>query len=122
MDFRNFFPSIKGSDLSAYLDRTRSELSPEDQSLLIRTLFWRSKRRGDLVLSIGAPSSPTVSNALMWEFDGRVASQCRALGVEYTRYSDDLTFSTNKGHTLLRVENAVKDACKAIQSPAVIDE
>ena len=43
----------------------------------------------------GAPTSPTISNIVMKEFDECVGSWCRKQNIVYTRYSDDLTFSGN---------------------------
>ncbi len=41
----------------------------------------------------GAPTSPGVSNGLLWRLDRRLAGLARAFGFTYTRYADDLTFS-----------------------------
>ena len=41
----------------------------------------------------GAPTSPIISNIIMRDFDERVGRYCKQLGVTYTRYCDDMTFS-----------------------------
>ena len=41
----------------------------------------------------GAPSSPAISNIILYEFDEQVGRWCRERNVSYTRYCDDLTFS-----------------------------
>ena len=41
----------------------------------------------------GAPTSPTISNIIMKEFDNVVGSWCSDNGIAYTRYCDDMTFS-----------------------------
>ena len=41
----------------------------------------------------GAPSSPSISNAIYRDFDERVGAYSSANGWRYTRYADDLTFS-----------------------------
>ncbi|MFZ2957446.1 MAG: reverse transcriptase family protein [Candidatus Ozemobacteraceae bacterium] len=41
----------------------------------------------------GAPTSPGLSNAIFLKVDRRLAGLARRLGVAYTRYADDLTFS-----------------------------
>ena len=51
-------------------------------------------RRG--CLTIGAPSSPTLSNVLMYDFDDSWHKRCVISGISYSRYADDITFSTNK--------------------------
>ena len=41
----------------------------------------------------GAPTSPTISNIIMKEFDNVVGAWCSDNGIAYTRYCDDMTFS-----------------------------
>ncbi len=41
----------------------------------------------------GAPSSPTISNIIMRDFDERVGQWCAQQDITYTRYCDDMTFS-----------------------------
>ncbi len=41
----------------------------------------------------GAPTSPTISNIIMKDFDNTVGSFCAARQIAYTRYCDDMTFS-----------------------------
>lgn len=43
----------------------------------------------------GAPTSPVVSNLIAHILDVRLAKLARRFGLHYTRYADDLTFSTN---------------------------
>ena len=44
----------------------------------------------------GACTSPALSNIVMKDFDDRMGRWCRGNGVTYTRYSDDLTFSSDR--------------------------
>ena len=48
------------------------------------------------VLPQGASTSPALSNLVMTGFDEYMGSWCRRRGVAYTRYSDDLTFSSDE--------------------------
>lgn len=117
LDFRDFFPSIKGADLDEYLVREVPELDAAGRDLVCRTLLWRPQRGGPLQLSIGAPSSPLVSNLILCRFDNRVCDEARRLGIEYTRYADDLTFSTSKLDTLQQIEKLVGEVCRTMRSP-----
>ncbi|TBT09895.1 RNA-directed DNA polymerase, partial [Vibrio parahaemolyticus] len=56
-------------------------------------LFRLNNRK--LELSIGAPSSPVISNLVMKELDQEIIHFCEEKSIAYSRYADDLTFSTN---------------------------
>ena len=44
----------------------------------------------------GAPTSPYLSNLVMREFDYIIGEWCEERNINYTRYSDDMTFSMNE--------------------------
>jgi retron-type reverse transcriptase len=119
MDFRNFFPSIKSTDFEMLIrDSQYAETwSPDEIDYLSRILFWKQKRRGELRLSIGAPSSPILSNILLYRFDIEVSELCLHRGLTYTRYADDMTFSTNEAKALYRMEFEIPEICTRIASP-----
>jgi RNA-directed DNA polymerase len=118
LDFKDFFHSIKASDFQQLLTQNMPNLiEPSDLGYLCRILFWKDKQSGDLILSIGAPSSPLLSNIMMYEFDRRVEAYCRSIGVTYTRYADDLTFSTNKRQILTGVAVEVDRICHDLPFP-----
>jgi RNA-directed DNA polymerase len=99
IDFHDFFPSLTGRDVISLLRRNASALrelvSGTTDFDLIRRLVCKNDR-----LTIGAPSSPSLSNAIMFTLDTAIFERCRKQGVTYTRYADDLYFSTNKQETL----------------------
>lgn len=119
LDFRDFFPSIKAHDLRLFLKAQKVRISPAEITALCRVLFWIPKGTADLCLSIGAPTSPALSNILMMEFDRRVAEVCAAQGVAYTRYADDLSFSAARSTQLQLVEARVLELCSSLQSPSL---
>lgn len=52
----------------------------------------------------GAPTSPTISNIIMKDFDNAVGSWCGKNGIVYTRYCDDMAFSGNfDPHPVIRL-------------------
>ena len=119
LDFENFFPSIKSVDLHAYLAIHMDKLTLQDQIALTRLLF-RADSDSDvdnLVLSIGAPSSPALSNTVMFDFDLAVANFCEGLGVKYSRYADDLALSTNTPKILESAKAFIEILCKTLKYP-----
>lgn len=117
MDFVDFFPSIKAADFEMCAKRASIDLDAETLDALCRVLFWKPKGKRNLCLSIGAPSSPLLSNIILWRFDERIASACRKYRVTYTRYADDLTFSSATSAGLEKIEHAVEVACRRMKSP-----
>jgi RNA-directed DNA polymerase len=110
MDFQNFFYSISPKLFFDALNRHNIEFSSEDKFLLENILFFNPSKKtgGKLVLSIGAPSSPFISNFMMYFFDESIRKACLDLNVTYTRYADDLTFSSNTKNVLFKVPEIVK--------------
>jgi hypothetical protein len=119
MDFRNFFPSIKSTDFERFIftNPLGGVWTKEEVGYLSRILFWRRERGGELRLSIGAPSSPLISNILLYRFDIAVTNLCSSHDVAYTRYADDLTFSTNKRAVLEQIEREIPKICTHLESP-----
>ena len=117
LDFKDFFPSIKAQDFHVFMRRAKTGLGEDEIKALCRILFWAPKGASDLCLSIGAPTSPTLSNILMMNFDRQVSIVCRKHQVAYTRYADDLSFSAAKSDRLSTVEDEVLRICRGMRSP-----
>lgn len=117
MDFEDFFHSIKKKDWVEYCQRTKCVEDEEDISLTSSLLFHKSKIYSGLRLAIGAPSSPMVSNILMYEFDKRISEAVAPERVSYSRYADDITFSAPRTGYLVNVQKAVKATIRAISNP-----
>jgi retron-type reverse transcriptase len=98
IDFENFFPSLKGSDVVSVLkanQQVSSFLSSHEDLDFIRKIVCLED-----ALTIGAPTSPLLANAIMFSFDTEWAQRARTLETTYTRYADDLYFSTNRPNIL----------------------
>ncbi len=119
LDFQDFFPSIKGRDFSMHMRRF-SDTPREDVAALVKILFWRGKPKGGMRLSIGAPSSPMLSNAMLYTFDCRLSDECKASGVVYTRYADDIALSTNNPRTLDQLHIFVQGLCSQLKYPRLV--
>ena len=120
MDFSNFFPSLLPSDLEQHIGKyLPKKFDAEDIQVVSRLCFWRPRKQKNLRLSIGAPSSPFISNTLMYEFDRKTFEFSREYGTTYTRYADDLTFSTNTENVLRDIHQLVLDNVAKLPYPRV---
>lgn len=96
MDFKDFFPSITPEDLIKHIEKNLNWRDWEEDKFIIERLFFYLRNRGDdLKLSIGAPTSPFLSNTILYDFDSAITELCKMQNITYTRYADDLAFSTN---------------------------
>ena len=109
MDFTDFFNSITPKLFFEGCERQKIDLNWVDKETLEKILFWCEKKYSkELALSIGAPSSPFISNFVMYSFDEALNGYCKNNGITYTRYADDLTFSTNTSGILFSVPDIVR--------------
>jgi RNA-directed DNA polymerase len=89
IDIKNFFPSInKKMIFDAFKDYFKVEES-EVLDLFIDIVTLDGK------LPQGAITSPTVSNIVFRPLDIRIKNYCEKFGITYTRYADDLLFSSS---------------------------
>lgn len=113
MDFSNFFNSISFDLLVLACKQNEIKVSSAELKLLENLIFWNKTKTiqgsQNLVLSVGAPTSPLVSNFVMYKFDVLISEYCNKHKINYSRYADDITFSTNKKNNLFQVTRLVKD-------------
>lgn len=117
-DFKDFFTSIKAPDLQKHLTRhLNNAYSLEDIAFISRISCILLKGASELCLSIGAPSSPLLSNSVMYDFDEKLYSWCESRKIVYTRYADDLTFSSNESGTTEDIERALRNTIRQTSYP-----
>lgn len=115
-DFRDFFPSLTEQAWISYC-LEKGVFDRRDAIRSGRLLFRRPKNGRILRLSIGAPSSPIVSNILMYHFDDEITRQLARHKVTYTRYADDLTFSAERTGYLTSVDPILRSVLNRMTSP-----
>ena len=90
LDIRRFFDSVR---YSAVKD---AAFPPEVFSEPLRVLLTLLCYYND-ALPQGAPTSPAVANLVLRDFDLQVGDWCRRRKIVYSRYCDDLIFSSDEG-------------------------
>ena len=86
LDIEGFFDNIiysRVKDVVFYEDK----FSEPIRILLTMLCYYRES------LPQGAPTSPAITNIIMYDFDERIGAYCSERGIAYTRYCDDMTFS-----------------------------
>ena len=107
IDFEDFFPSITAFNIVKLLQVGKEkkyfdfELSI-DEMILIKMLVCRFNK-----LTIGAPTSPIISNVLLYDFDKKLAKFYKKKDITYGRYADDLYFSTNVPDILSEIKDYI---------------
>lgn len=111
VDIKNFFHSC-GQQLvwrlfaSLTVDfgdgKRRRRLSPEECDLMVRLTCYKG------ALSVGASSSPAIANRIMVPHDESITRRI-PFSMSYTRYSDDMTFSSDAWIDVPTVVNLVSD-------------
>lgn len=105
LDLKDFFPSVGYRRVRGLFLALGYSLPVASALTLLCTERDRRpiKRNGQTVfvsvseraLVQGAPTSPALANLVARRLDARLSGMTEKLGVTYTRYADDLTFSGN---------------------------
>ncbi len=97
MDIENFFGSISRTQVREHLTNCGFKGWESD---LISKLCTNQDH-----LPQGAPTSPVISNSLLFDFDHHTQRYCNEQNLEYTRYADDITIS---GQSRAKISEAFK--------------
>lgn len=101
-DLRDFFPSVRRARVKARLLLPPFGFTEEVAIAVAGLCTVRVDAPGDdgqparpiYVLPQGAPTSPLLTNAVCDRLDRRLSGLARRCGANYTRYADDITFSS----------------------------
>ena len=114
LDFQSFFESITYRDIQLYIASHETYFqgwSTQDIDIFCRLVCRNS------ALTIGAPTSPSLSNALCFELDQKLDGYCQSNEIIYSRYADDLFFSTRHRELLHSLETEVPKICISLRFP-----
>jgi RNA-directed DNA polymerase len=90
IDLADFFPAVTDRRVKGLFRAWPFEYPEEVAVLLVRLCCFGG------VLPQGAPTSPIISNYICRGMDRKLAALARANGCFYSRYADDLVFSTDR--------------------------
>ena len=90
IDLENFFDSFHFGRVQGYFLKNRNFQLPSEVATVIAQLTCYQGK-----LPQGAPTSPIITNLICNIFDVRISKLAKKYRLDYTRYVDDLTFSTN---------------------------
>lgn len=120
IDFKKFFPSIVKNDIVRHLEIYCSEYYDATAiDLIAHCLCWAPNRAPPLRLCIGAPSSPLISNSILYEFDSIVFNAAKENGIAYTRYADDISVSSSMRGDLDQMFLLINSTIESLNYPNI---
>ena len=101
IDLKDFFHSFERKRVKWMFTQAPFNLSGERESLafLLASLCTHPieiEGQTRIILPQGAPTSPTLTNILCYGLDKKLSGLAKRFGATYSRYADDITFSSNK--------------------------
>lgn len=110
LDLKDFFDSFHFGRIKGFFEKNKDfKFSPELATLIAQLACYNGK------LPQGAPSSPLITNLICNIFDIRVLNLARKYKLNYSRYADDLTFSTNYKGFIKNLEEFKEDILLEIE-------
>ena len=110
LDFEDFFDSFHFGRVRGYFVKNRNFQLPIEVATIIAQLTCYNGK-----LPQGAPSSPIVTNLICNILDIRLVKIAKKFKVDYTRYADDLTFSTNDKYFIENQVGFYKEIKKEVE-------
>ena len=91
IDLKNFFDSFNFGRVRGFFIKDRDfAVSPEIATVIAQIACYQGK------LPQGSPSSPIITNLITRILDYRIVKIAKKYRFTYSRYADDMTFSTNR--------------------------
>ena len=103
IDIKHFYNSIPYCDIESFVKSVCQNIEYANVNYYLDITTLNKK------LPIGAPTSAHIANNCFKKVDLTIQNYCNIFSVTYTRYVDDLTFSSNDKRILKRIEKQVKE-------------
>lgn len=94
IDLKDFFPSIQQARVWRRLQLRPFNFSREIANVLAGICCAFDENAQGNVLPQGSPASPILTNAICDKLDRRMKGVAKRFGLHYSRYADDMTFSS----------------------------
>jgi len=88
LDINNYFDSIHYSSIYKIFN-INLQFSRQIATILTKLTTYEHR------LPQGAPTSPCLANIYLYSFDNYLSNYCKKMKVTYTRFGDDMIFSSN---------------------------
>jgi retron-type reverse transcriptase/predicted DNA-binding protein (MmcQ/YjbR family) len=113
IDLKDFFPSVEQARVWKRLQLAPLNFPVPIANLIAGLCAMKDSRTNEdgtikhvFVLPQGAPTSPIITNMICDKLDRRLGGLAKRFGLHYTRYADDITFSSM--HNVYQVESAFR--------------
>lgn len=110
IDLENFFDTFHFGRVCGFFEKNRYFMLPHEAAVTIAQIACYNSK-----LPQGSPCSPIITNMICQALDIRLLQVAKKYKLDYTRYADDLTFSTNNRHFLDCYERFYKSLLREIQ-------
>jgi len=109
-DIQKFFYSITAKDVENVINKNLGNAPISDINTYKSQLlnFAMADRQ---TLPVGFPTSPSISNSCLYDFDNDLEAYCLKHKIIYTRYSDDVILSS-KSTNLTNIESIISNKLK----------
>ncbi|MCD9529572.1 reverse transcriptase family protein [Photobacterium carnosum] len=95
LDLKDFFPTITFPRVMGMLKGEPYNFSNKQAAVISSLICLPKDIDENQGLPQGAPTSPVISNLICNKLDYQLGKMSKKYDITYTRYADDLTFSTN---------------------------
>ena len=94
-DIKDFFPTINSKRIYGMLQSYPFNANANVARIITNYVTYYDYKIEAKILPQGAPTSPYLANMICRKMDSRIFNFFKSKSVNYSRYADDLTFSTN---------------------------